>query len=187
MLKIVPKRVLYIQSIMATEKIIKTKLIKLFRNDFNVIENIKGLSFYNKEVRPDLALKFNNLLFVIEIKDDTKKNFNLSHLLRQAINYKNATYNNAVPQFAFIATSNMLKIGKQAIYGGETSKMIGLANKLGVGEIFYRKSKNIISINLGSQILYEINTTTLESSFNFNSMPKLKIGTNAKSNRINYI
>ncbi len=172
------------------EKIIKTKLVNILKNDFQIIENLVGISFDGKEVRPDLGLKMNNLLFVVEIKDDTAKNFDLAQLLRQSINYKYSKYNGIIPTYCFITTTLLLKLSTLSHQDDtmdiavQNGRMMGLANKLGIGTIKYRKSENSVQVQIGSRILYKRNILTQESEFDFVNLVHLKIGTNSKSNRI---
>jgi len=164
------------------EKIIKEKLIKLLSNDFEIIEKISGLNFYGKEIRPDFAFKFkdSNGFFVVEIKDDTTKNFDLTELLRQAITYKHSVYNGLIPNYCFVTTYEMLKGNFNT---SKSAEMFGLSYKLGIGRI-YLTDGNKIQIGVGSQIYYKYDIQSGDSEFNFQNLSSITVGTNAKSNRV---
>jgi len=124
-------------------------------------------------------LILNNELFLVEIKDDTAKNFTLAELLRQAITYRYSIYNCYKPKYVFIVTTNLIN-GISILDEGKNSKMLGLAYKLGIGIISLQNNELILKI--GSQIIYKRNIENLETVFG--KMPKLVIGTNAKSNHL---
>ena len=173
------------------EKLIKKKLIDIFSKDFDIIEKIQGESFYGKKVRPDLGLRLkgHNALFLVEIKDDTTKNFQLSHLLRQAITYKFAKYNNEIPLYCFVVTASMI-IGKFniPIY----QDLFGLANRLGIGRISIHKrnyiqaSSEMLELAIGGNILYKYHMNTKYSLIDFKKMPSIMIGTKSSSNKIKH-
>jgi hypothetical protein len=164
------------------ESIIKNKLINLLKKDFRIIENIIGLSFYDdKKVIPDFAFCVGDSLFIVEVKDDTTNNFSITELLRQAITYKFATYDNIKPTYVFITTTKMLKGDFNKEDMCNLNLVLGLANKLGIGRIYLASKK--IQIGIGSNIFYKYFIENGETEFDFQTLPSIIVGTNAKSNK----
>jgi len=167
------------------EQLIKQKLINILKNDFEIIEKISGTHYTGKQVKPDFAFRLpsDKRLFIVEIKDDTAINFNLTELIRQTINYKSATYDGVIPTFAFFTTYNLLKGISLPI---ENAKMLGLAAKLGVGQIHSKidYDQSLIRIGIGNIFLFTYNILTCESALNFTDLKSENIGTKAASNRL---
>jgi hypothetical protein len=165
------------------ENLIKKKLIDIFSNDFDVMDEPWGKSFYGKKVRPDLGLRLKGRdeLFIIEIKDDTALNFSFTQLLRQAATYKFAKYKDVIPTRVFVTTTNLLKnkFELSMYYRGE----IHLANKLGVGLLSLGRDlyTEPLNIRLGNLFKYYIDYK--ESEVNPTEY-KVCIGTKSKSNEI---
>jgi len=167
------------------ESIIKEKLISIFEKEFNIDPNPVGIHFLGKEVRPDFAFYVDNLFLIVEIKDDTAKNFDLNELLRQSINYRHSLYgkDKRCPDFCFATTTSWLTDYFEAadIIQGP---VIGLAAKLGVGQIIYNSNRKKVKIKLGSKMFATYDPSQMEWEYDFLDPPSTMIGTKAKSNRI---
>lgn len=162
---------------------LKKRLINIFKKDFEII-NCYGINFYNKKVIPDIIMKSLNsdFLIVIELKDDTFKNYKISDLISQAISYKYATYNGLFPSLTLISTYSFLKGGSV-----RTIKELELMFKLGVGILNFNNDTGKLQFRIGGKIFYNYNPITKESTFDFNIIPSINIGTKAKSNKIHLV
>lgn len=170
------------------ESDIKKRLVRLLGSEFEILDPIKGVAICTKQVRPDFGFKVcysetETLFFVVEIKDDSAKNFNLSDLLRQAITYKFSQFQKGlIPDYVFVTTYGWLKEPKYYRYEN-CSQVLGLSNKLGIGVICLSQD-NSIQFKIGSQILFEYKIDFGEFHWSLEKRRKLMIGTKSNTNKI---
>lgn len=167
------------------EDIIKELLMGHISKDFNVIKGAESLHFSGKKIRPDILLNLKNsdILIVIELKDDTSKNYNSNELLRQAIDYKHSKYDGKIPDFVFVTTTKLMD-GNGAFSVAE-GRAFGLAAKLGVGHIYISNSKQL-RFKVGSRKPYTLDIPTGDVVIDFTRL-KLIVGTKAKSNKVRIV
>lgn len=165
---------------------LRDELIHIFSKSehFDVISEPEGIYPNGKRLRPDFGFYFRDLFFVVEVKDDDTKHFEIKDLYRQAINYKHTVFNGKMPNFVFIVTTSLLK-GDQQLLSNKEYPIKPLGFLLGIGQIHATRNGKIRVVSGSStHALYNKKNEQWEL-LDFSNLPNLVIGTKTSSNKLN--